>query len=92
MKKIVFTGGGTLGHVMPNIYLMEELNDFEFFYIGSNGIEKERVKDMAKFYEIPAVKLVRDKILTNFKIPFILISSIFKAKKSNFKEPFYDHM
>ena len=41
MKKIVFTGGGTAGHVTPNIAIMDELGyeDYEFHYIGSsNGI------------------------------------------------------
>lgn len=82
MKKIIFTGGGTLGHVMPNLYLMEELSDYEISYIGSNGIEKDRVKDRVKtYFEIPAVKLVRGKIIKNLKIPFVLFSSIMKAKK-----------
>jgi len=82
MKKIVFTGGGTLGHVMPNLYLYEELKqEFECFYVGTSGIEKEKVKDVMKFFEIPAIKLVRGKFFRNLKIPFVLISSIFKAKK-----------
>ncbi|MBO5955059.1 MAG: UDP-N-acetylglucosamine--N-acetylmuramyl-(pentapeptide) pyrophosphoryl-undecaprenol N-acetylglucosamine transferase [Clostridia bacterium] len=81
MKKIVFTGGGTLGHVMPNLYLIEELKkDYECFYIGSSGIEKDKVKNVAEYYEIPAVKLIRGKILKNLKIPFVLINSILKAK------------
>ena len=44
MKKIVLTGGGTAGHVTPNIALLPYLRDagFEVSYIGSyNGIEKE---------------------------------------------------
>ena len=46
-KKIVFTGGGTLGHVMPNIYLIKEfVNDYDCFYIGSDGIENERIKEL----------------------------------------------
>ena len=82
MKKIVFTGGGTLGHVMPNLYLMEELTDFEHYYIGSNGIEKNFLKGKIKnYYEIPVIKLVRGKVFKNLKIPFVLISSILKAKK-----------
>ena len=82
MKKIVFTGGGTLGHVMPNLYLMDELKtEYECYYIGSNGIEKDKVKNVAHFQEIPAVKLVRGKVLKNLKIPFVLIDSVFKAKK-----------
>lgn len=81
-KKIVFTGGGTLGHVMPNIYLMEELKgELDFAYIGSNGIEKDYLKGKVDFHEIPTVKLQRGKIFANLKIPFVLINSIFKAKK-----------
>ena len=68
-KKIVFTGGGTLGHVMPNLYLIEELTDYESYYIGSSGVEKEIIeKRNIKFLTIPTIKLVRGKILTNLKI------------------------
>ena len=83
MKKIVFTGGGTLGHVMPNLYLMEELkNDYNCFYIGGAGVEKEKVKKVTKnYHEIPTVKLVRGKIWKNLKIPFVLFSAIQQAKK-----------
>lgn len=82
MKKIVFTGGGTLGHVMPNLYLMEELKDYNISYIGGSGIEKERLKGQIKqYYEIPTIKLVRGKIVKNLKIPFVLFSAIREAKK-----------
>ncbi len=82
-KKIVFTGGGTLGHVMPNLYLAEELkNDYDISYIGTDGLEHDRViKEIDDYHTIPAVKLVRGKIFTNLKIPFVLIKSIFKSKK-----------
>jgi len=81
MKKIVFTGGGTLGHVMPNLYLMEELKDWDISYIGSNGIEKEKLKGKVKYFEIPSVKFDRSKFFSNFKIPFILVDAIKKAKR-----------
>ena len=83
MKKIVFTGGGTLGHVMPNIYLMEELNDYKIDYIGSGGIEKGKIEDvgLATFHEIPATKFQRGKFWANFKIPFVLVSAIHKSRK-----------
>ena len=81
MKKIVFTGGGTLGHVMPNLYLINELKGYDISYIGSNGIEKEKVSRIVKYYTIPATKFVRGKFWANFKIPFILISAIHKSKK-----------
>lgn len=44
MQKIVLTGGGTAGHVMPNLALIPELrrNGWGIYYIGSQtGIEKE---------------------------------------------------
>ena len=83
MKKIVFTGGGTYGHAMPNVYIIEDLKDYECYYIGSDGIEKRLVEKMVKeYYTIPAVKLVRGKIFVNLKIPFVLLNAICKAKKA----------
>lgn len=81
MNKIVFTGGGTLGHVMPNIYLMHELASWDITYIGSNGIEKEKLKGKVKFFEIPSVKFDRSRVFSNFKIPFVLVSAIKQAKR-----------
>ena len=83
MKKIVFTGGGTLGHVMPNLYLIDELkSDYEIEYIGSEGIERDEItKRNIKYHTIPTIKLVRGKIFQNLKIPFVLLKSVSKAKK-----------
>lgn len=83
MKKIVFTGGGTLGHVKPCFSIIENLSkDDEVFFIGSNGMEKEYVKSKGiKFYEIETVKLVRGKFWTNLLIPFKLFKSVRQAKK-----------
>lgn len=81
-KKICFTGGGTLGHVMPNLYLAEELKDYKQMYIGTNGIEKERVKSAGiDFYEIKATKLRRGKFFVNLRIPFEMVRAINQAKK-----------
>ena len=44
MKRIVLTGGGTAGHVTPNIALIPRLRElgYEIYYIGSyDGIEKK---------------------------------------------------
>ncbi len=81
-KKVIFTGGGTLGHVMPNMYLIEDLgDDIEKAYIGSTGIEKNVVEKEIKYYTIPSVKLVRGKIFSNLKIPFVLFDAIIKSKR-----------
>lgn len=83
MSKIMFTGGGTLGHVMPNLYLIEELKgENEIYYIGSNGIEKDKVKsENIIYYEISSTKLFRGKFIRNLSIPFKLIRAINQAKK-----------
>lgn len=82
VKKICFTGGGTLGHVMPNLYLAEELKQYNQMYIGTDGIEKDRVKKFGMdFYEIRATKLRRGKFLVNLRVPFELVRAIKQAKK-----------
>ncbi len=84
MKTIVLTGGGTAGHVMPNLALVPELKKHfdRIVYIGSNGIEKDLAENEGlEFYEIPCVKFIRSLTIKNFAIPFKLVSSIKKAKK-----------
>ena len=47
MKHIVLTGGGTAGHVTPNIAMIPALKEqgFTISYIGSyNGIEKKLIE------------------------------------------------
>ena len=81
-KKICFTGGGTLGHVMPNLYLAEELAEHKLMYIGAGGIEKDRVKNAGiDYFEIKATKLHRGKFLVNLRMPFELVRAIKQAKK-----------
>lgn len=50
MKRIVLTGGGTAGHVTPNIALMPKLRElgYDIQYIGSyDGIEKKLIEELA---------------------------------------------
>lgn len=84
MKSIVFTGGGTAGHIMPNIAIIKELIDkYNIYYIGSNGMEKEIVSRYPeiKFLEIPSVKFRRSLTPKNLLIPFKLAKAIKIAKK-----------
>ena len=49
MKRIILTGGGTAGHVTPNIALIPKLRElgYDIQYIGSyNGIEKELIEPL----------------------------------------------
>ena len=53
MKKIVLTGGGTAGHVTPNMALIPRLKElgYEIHYIGSyDGIEKTLIEDLGVPY------------------------------------------
>lgn len=86
MKTIVLTGGGTAGHVMPNLALIPELkNHFDrIVYIGTpSGVEKNIVKKIkgVEFKEITATKFIRSLTFKNFGIPFKLVKSIKQAKK-----------
>lgn len=83
MKKITFCGGGSAGHVIPNIALCEDLNGkYEISYLGTPAIEKNICENFGvRFYEFEGVKLVRGKILCNLKIPFKLIKSYRSCKQ-----------
>ena len=81
--KIVLTGGGTAGHVTPNIALLPELRrlGFEIFYIGSyKGIEKELIEaECVPYYGIDSGKLRRYFDLHNFSDPFKVIHGLEEA-------------
>ncbi|MBR2968023.1 MAG: UDP-N-acetylglucosamine--N-acetylmuramyl-(pentapeptide) pyrophosphoryl-undecaprenol N-acetylglucosamine transferase [Clostridia bacterium] len=83
MKKIILSGGGTAGHVIPNLALLPYLSGCEIHYIGGNGIEKELVEanKNVTYHQIPCVKYVRGSLLKNLTVPFKLLSSIHAAKK-----------
>lgn len=85
MKKIVLTGGGTSGHITPNIALLPKLkeNNFEVVYIGSvKGIEKDLIeKENIKYYGISSGKLRRYFDLKNFTDPFNVIRGYFEARR-----------
>ncbi len=80
---IVFTGGGTAGHVTPNLALIKRMQQelWQCFYIGSNsGIEKELTKAKnIKFYGIASGKLRRYFSWQNFIDPFKILFGIFQA-------------
>lgn len=85
MKKIVLTGGGTAGHVTPNIALLPSLKEagYEVHYIGSyEGIEKKLIADYGiPYYGIATGKLRRYFDLKNFSDFFRVIKGYKEAKK-----------
>jgi len=85
MKHIVLTGGGTAGHVTPNIAMIPALQEkgFKISYIGSyDGIEKKLIEEMGiPYYGISSGKLRRYFDVKNFTDPFNVIKGFFEAKK-----------
>lgn len=84
MKRIVLTGGGTAGHVTPNLALVPALKDagYEITYIGSyDGIEKRLIAD----YGIPYVGISTGKFrryldIKNLTDPFRVIKGFSEAR------------
>lgn len=85
MKKIILTGGGTAGHVTPNIALLPALKErgYEIHYIGSkDGIEKKLIEALSiPYYPISSGKLRRYFDWKNFTDPFRVIKGFSDAKK-----------
>ena len=85
MKRIILTGGGTAGHVTPNIALIPELRKlgYDIHYIGSyNGMERKLIEDLnIPYHGISSGKLRRYFDLKNFTDPFRVIKGMGEAKK-----------
>ena len=85
MKKIVLTGGGTAGHVTPNIALLPGLREagYDILYIGSyEGMEKNLIQAEGVAYRgIATGKFRRYFSLKNLTDPFRVIKGYFEARK-----------
>ena len=83
MKKIIMTGGGTAGHVTPNIALLPALKEagYDITYIGSyQGMEKELIEAQGiPYHGIDSGKLRRYFDLKNFSDPFRVIKGFGQA-------------
>lgn len=84
-KKIVLTGGGTAGHVTPNIALIPYLKDagYDIYYIGSiEGIERKLIADLdVPYLAIPTGKFRRYFDLKNLTDPFRVIKGYREARR-----------
>ena len=85
MKRIILTGGGTAGHVTPNMALIPTLKErgYDIQYIGSyDGMEKKLIEDMGiPYHGIATGKLRRYFSMRNFSDPFRVIKGLNEAKK-----------
>jgi UDP-N-acetylglucosamine--N-acetylmuramyl-(pentapeptide) pyrophosphoryl-undecaprenol N-acetylglucosamine transferase len=85
MKRIILTGGGTAGHVTPNIALLPRLRElgYDIQYIGSyDGIEKKLIEELGiPYHGIASGKLRRYFDMKNFSDPFRVVKGFFQAKK-----------
>ncbi|MCQ2509008.1 MAG: undecaprenyldiphospho-muramoylpentapeptide beta-N-acetylglucosaminyltransferase [Lachnospiraceae bacterium] len=84
MKHIILTGGGTAGHVTPNIALIPSLKEagYKISYIGSKGgMEQKLIEELGiPYYGISSGKLRRYFDLKNFTDPFRIVKGLFEAK------------
>ncbi len=85
MKRIILTGGGTAGHVTPNIALIPRLKEegYDIHYIGSyDGIEKKLIEDMKiPYHGISSGKLRRYFDVKNFSDPFRVVKGYGEAAR-----------
>ena len=83
MKRIILTGGGTAGHVTPNMALVPTLKErgYDIQYIGSyDGMEKKLIEDMGiPYHGIATGKLRRYFDWKNFTDPFRVIAGAFQS-------------
>lgn len=85
MKKILFTGGGSAGHVIPNVALIEEIlseGETDVCYMGTDGIEKQIIGEWKiPYYQIECPKLVRGGGFSGFKRNLKIPSAFLRAQK-----------
>ena len=84
-KTIVFTGGGTAGHVTPNLALIEKLDraEWDIHYIGTSGMEKGLVEAVegVTYHEIDSGKLRRYASLKTLTMPIHVQKGYHQAKR-----------
>lgn len=85
-QRILFTGGGTAGHVIVNTALIPYFHkeNWQIDYIGSiSGIEKELINsfDYVTYHPVSTGKLRRYMSIENFKDPFKILKGIYQSWK-----------
>ena len=84
-KTIVLCGGGTAGHIIPNIALVPELKKYfsRIVYFGEkNSLEYELATQAGlEFVQINSIRFNRENVWKNLKIPFVLSRYVLECKK-----------
>ncbi|MCW3078313.1 MAG: UDP-diphospho-muramoylpentapeptide beta-N-acetylglucosaminyltransferase [Bacteroidetes bacterium] len=84
--KVILSGGGTGGHIFPAVAIANELKKLvphvDILFVGALGkMEMEKVPAAGyRIIGVPIAGLQRKFSLSNFKLPFLIIRSIFKTK------------
>ncbi len=83
MPRVLFTGGGTAGHVTPNIALLEaaQAKRWEVAYVGSaKGIEREMISALGvPYYPVASGKLRRYFSWQNFIDPLLILWGVLQS-------------
>ena len=90
MQKIVFTGGGSAGHVLPNVAIIEALQQtgaYDLYYFGTEGIEQSIIAPLKlPYFSFDTPKFKRGGSFTalknNLTIPFRLLAAVKRVKKA----------
>ncbi len=85
MTNIALVGGGTAGHIMPNIALLPELKKLfdSVIYIGTPDSMEQRIclTQNIPFYPTKATKFYRRKPWKNLSLPVTVIRGVKQAKQ-----------
>lgn len=84
MNRIILTGGGTAGHVTPNLALIPKLleDGWDIHYVGTeDGIERTLIEPIAgvTYHSVSTGKLRRYFDIKNFTDPFRVLKGIAQA-------------
>jgi len=87
INRIIFSAGGTGGHIFPAVAVANEVKrrypNVKILFVGAEGrMEMEKVPQSGyDIFGLPIAGLQRKLTLSNFVLPFKIIKSLFKARR-----------